>query len=56
MKFGITSKKLLVSLPNNMKEFWFVTIDGDIPSSAKRYTTKVGAERQANLRNKKLIK
>jgi hypothetical protein len=43
--YGIES----LVLCNNVT-YWFITINGQIPSSATRYKTKAGAERAAKRR------
>jgi hypothetical protein len=43
--YGTTSKVL-----NDGRTYYFVTLNGQIPSSATRYKTRQGAEREAKRR------
>ncbi len=45
MTYGVTSKVL-----NDGRTYWFVTLNGSIPSSATRYLTEMGAKRSAAVR------
>ena len=44
--YGTESKVL-----NDGRTYYFVTLDGKIPSSATRYKTQAGAEREARRRH-----
>lgn len=52
-KWGVAEKELLVALnPERTQPFFFVTLYGEIPSSAKRYATRAAAQRAADRRNR----